>query len=569
MLEHIDSLFDRVPELALFITIALGYTFGKLKIGNFVLGGIAGTLILAVLIGQLGIKLDPGVKSIFFALFIYAVGFQGGPQFFRSLNLQSLRQLISAFVMCLVGLGCVLAAAYIFGLDRGTAAGLAAGGLTQSAIIGTAGEAIQRLNISDDVKQTLEANVAVGYAICYIFGSLGPIIVATWFLPTVMRWDIRAEAKKLAASMSGGKPTPGPGQAEVIRSIDTRVFEISDAAVGKDVHAINATLQDAAVEAVIRDGQSTEVTPDITIQDGDLLVITGVIETLAAGSPMLGSNVPAPRGASLIEEHRDIIVTNKDLIDRTLKDLHEHLDDDTRRGVFLTSIKRLGRDLPLLPDVQLHRGDEIHVTGRPKDLDRVQPKIGYKITAAPVTDFIFFGIGMTVGILVGMITVRLGGVPISLGAGGGCLLSGLVFGWLRAVHPRFAALPTGASNFLRDFGLAVFVAAVGLTAGPKAWESIKEHGLLLLGLGVAVTIIPQIVVFYFSYYVLRIRNPIEALACVVGGRSANPGFAALLNKAGNATPVVTFTITYAVANVFLTLWGPVIIGLVTKNPSTP
>ena len=147
--------------LALFVTIALGYFVGKLKIGSFVLGGIAGTLLVGVAIGQFNVKIDDGIKGIFFALFIYAVGFQGGPQFFRALNLRSLNELLSAFVMCLSGLLCVLVAAWIFGLDRGTAAGLAAGGLTQSAIIGTAGDAISKLDVSDELKQIMQANVAV------------------------------------------------------------------------------------------------------------------------------------------------------------------------------------------------------------------------------------------------------------------------------------------------------------------------------------------------------------------------------------------------------------------------
>jgi putative transport protein len=179
----LESLLNISPLIALFVTVALGYTVGKFKVGSFVLGGIAGTLLVGVIVGQLGIKLDPAIKNIFFALFIYAVGFQGGPQFFRALNLHSLSELISAFVMCVVGLLIVLLCAWLFSLDRGTAAGLAAGGLTQSAIIGTAGDAIARLNVSEQVKELLEANVAVGYAVCYIFGSLGPIIMVTVVLP--------------------------------------------------------------------------------------------------------------------------------------------------------------------------------------------------------------------------------------------------------------------------------------------------------------------------------------------------------------------------------------------------
>jgi len=186
------------PLLALFVTIALGYLVGKIKIGSFVLGGIAGTLLVGVIIGQLGVNIDSGIKNIFFALFIYAVGYQGGPQFFHALNRRSLNQLASAFVMCFVGLLCVLAAAWMFGLDRGMAAGLAAGGLTQSAIIGTAGDAITKLGLSPELTKTMQTNVAVGYAVCYIFGSLGPIIMVSWFLPLIMKWNIRQEAVKLA-----------------------------------------------------------------------------------------------------------------------------------------------------------------------------------------------------------------------------------------------------------------------------------------------------------------------------------------------------------------------------------
>jgi len=197
-MELLHKLFTLEPLLALFTTIALGYLVGKIKIGTFVLGGIAGTLLVGVVIGQIGINIDSGIKSIFFALFIYAVGFQGGPQFFHALNRQSLNQLVSAFVMCFVGLLCVLAAAWIFGLDRGMAAGLAAGGLTQSAILGTAGDAIAKLGLSPEITKTMQTNVAVGYAVCYIFGSLGPIIMVSWFLPLIMKWNIRQEALKLA-----------------------------------------------------------------------------------------------------------------------------------------------------------------------------------------------------------------------------------------------------------------------------------------------------------------------------------------------------------------------------------
>ena len=565
----LNDLFTAQPLLALFITIALGYLIGKIRIGSFVLGGIAGTLLIGVVIGQIGVTIDPGIKTIFFALFIYAVGFQGGPQFFHALNRRSLNQLASAFVMTVVGLITVLVGAWIFGLDRGLAAGLASGGLTQSAILGTAGNAIQHLGLSAAVTKTMQTNVAVGYAVTYIFGSLGPIILVTWFLPAIKRWNVRAEAVKLAAKMSGGHAELDPGQFDAVRPILTRFFTLDEAngSSGKTALELDAALSDAAVEAVVRAGETLALTDKTVLNAGDVVVLSGTPEAMIVGGALVGDEVSAPAGFRLVEESREIILTNKALTSRPLSEIHEHVNVDTRHGVYLTNAKRMGIDLPLLDKVTFDRGDELHFVGRPTDLDRVQSKLGYKIRAAAVADFIFFGIGMTIGLLIGLITFTLWGVPISLGSGVGCLLAGLLFGWLRSVHPRYAALPIGASNFLRDFGLAVFVGIVGITAGPQALVAIQQHGITLFLLGVGVTLIPPILTFFFSFYVRRIRNPIEALACVAGGRSSNPAFAALLVKAGNSTPVVSFTITYAVANVFLTLWGPVIVGIITKNAS--
>ena len=569
MLELLDRLFDTAPLLAVFITVALGHTLGKLTIGQFVLGGVAGSLLMGVLIGQLDIQLDTNIKDIFFALFIYAVGYQGGPQFFRSINRRTLNQLASAFVMCLVGLICVLVSAWSFDLDRGTAAGLAAGGLTQSAIIGTAGDAISKLaGVTAEQIKTMQTNVAVGYAVCYIFGNLGPIIVVTWFLPMVMRWDIRQEAIKLAKTLSGGKTELEPGQFNAIRTVVTRVYQVGDdsKATSKKVIDIDRELTDAAVETVIRDGAAIATDTDTVVKSGDSVAVTGKVAVMKDAGAYFGPESEAPERFELVEERREIILTQGRFLNKTIRQINQELDIETQHGVYLVAITRMGRDVPVLSEIELHRGDELLFIGAPKDLDRIQALLGYKITAAAITDFIFFGVGMALGILLGLIQFKIAGIPVTIGTGGGCLLSGLLFGWLRSTHPRFAALPTGASNFLRDFGLAVFVAIVGISAGPQAVATIQQYGLTLFFLGIGVTIIPQIVVFYFSYYVLRIRNPIEALACVVGGRSANPGFASLLAKAGNATPVVTFTVTYAVANVFLTIWGPLVIGIITKNP---
>jgi putative transport protein len=565
----IYHIFTSQPLFALFLTIALGYFVGKFRIKQFKLGGIAGSLLVGVAIGQLGIKIPSGIDTIFFALFIYAVGYQGGPQFFNALNKQTLVELISATITCILGLICVIVAAKIYHLDRGTAAGLAAGGLTQSAIIGTAGDAIKKLGVSAEMKQVLQSNVAVGYAVCYIFGSFGPILLLATLFPGMMKWNLRLEAKKLAQRNKDGGVTLEAGQFNAIREIDTRVFAIDGQSKLIDVLVKNAFAKDAGIviEAIIRNGQMILIDESTKIVCDDVLAITATINQFVEKGHLIGEEIVTPKSMKLIEEIKKVIITNKNLNRKPLKEITKELNTQFKHGIFITKISHMGEKIAPRDDFQLRLGDEVDLVGKPSDIAPAAKFLGYTLSQEKLTDFIFFGLGMCLGILIGMISFHIFGVAVTLGSGVGCLFSGLVFGWLKSTHPRYGSLPMGASNFLRDFGLAVFVAAIGITAGPQAIETMKKYGLELFFLGVGVTLIPQIIAFYVSYYLLKIKNPITLLATIAGGRSANPGFAALLEKAGNSTPVVPFTATYAIANILLTLWGPLIIGIIATNPS--
>ncbi|ANP78268.1 aspartate-alanine antiporter [Vibrio crassostreae 9CS106] len=568
-MDIISNLFDMAPFVALFITLSLGYMVGKITIGRFVLGGVAGTLLMGVIIGQFGVQIDPGVKSIFFALFIYAVGYQGGAQFFKALNFRTINILLSAVVMTVSGLLCVLAAAWLFDLDRGTAAGLAAGGLTQSAIIGTAGDAIARLGgVSEEAKHLMQTNVAVGYAVTYIFGSLGPILMVTWVFPTLMKWDIRAEAIKMAEANSDGNAELGAGEFNAMTKLETRAFEIkAESKVnGLTLAQINQDSIDACIEVIERDGKAIEADKFTKLQQGDVLVITGTRKAIGQlKGDSVGSEVVLPEEYEVIEENRQLIADNKQLIGRTLGQIKSEANKGTYRGVYVTDYLREGVSIPVHADLVVKKNDVIQLTGSPSDINRVQGTIGKPMNSATMTDFIVLGMGMVLGLLIGLINFKIAGIPVTIGSGAGCLVSGLIVGWLRSRNPHVAQFPESAASFIRDFGLAAFVGIVGLQAGPQAVDTIKEHGMSLLFLGVAVTIIPQIISFFFSYFVLKIKNPVEALGCVTGGRSANPAFAALMEKTGNATPVFSFTVTYAVANVLLTLWGPIIVGIITVN----
>ncbi|EJL6726737.1 aspartate-alanine antiporter [Vibrio alginolyticus] len=568
-MEIISNLFDMAPFVALFITLSLGYMVGKITIGRFVLGGVAGTLLMGVIIGQFGVHIDPGVKSIFFALFIYAVGYQGGAQFFKALNFRTINILLSAVVMTVSGLLCVLAAAWMFDLDRGTAAGLAAGGLTQSAIIGTAGDAIARLGVvTEETKHLMQTNVAVGYAVTYIFGSLGPILMVTWVFPTLMKWDIRAEAIALEEKNSNGKRDLAPGEFNAVTALVTRAFKVSKdgGLAGKTLAQLNQHALAACIELIQRDGKVLDVDKFTALKEGDVIVVTGrrnAVHQLQDG--LADNEIALPEGYEVIEENRQLIADNRKLIGKSLQEIKEASNQGSMRGIYVTDYIREGNSIEMTPDLVVKKNDVIQLTGTAKDINRVEKNIGQRMGSANVTDLVVLGMGMVVGLLIGLISFKIAGIPVTIGSGAGCLISGLIVGWLRSRNPHVAQFPVGAANFIRDFGLAAFVGIVGLEAGPQAVDTIKEHGMSLLFLGMGVTIIPQIISFFFSYFVLKIKNPVEALGCVTGGRSANPAFAALMEKTGNATPVFSFTVTYAVANVLLTLWGPIIVGIITLN----
>ncbi len=469
-MELIHDLFKAEPLTALFASIALGYFVGKLKIGRFVLGGIAGTLLIGVLIGQFRVQIHPSIETFSFALFIYAVGYQGGPKFISSLNLKSLAQLSSATLMTFIGLGTVLLAAWWFNLDRGTAAGLAAGGLTQSAIIGTADSALARLDLAPEVIKQMKTNVAVGYAVCYIFGSLGPILVVAWFLPMVMKWDLRKEAIDLAKKLAGGKAELEPGQFNAVNDLTTRFFMATDA--GGTVDSFNKAYADTAIVCLIRDGKSIDFDADTVLESGDAIGVLGFTKAFDQVCHDFSKEITSPDGVQIVEEKRELIMSGASKY-KSLADFRRDVSG-VGSGVFLQGAKRRGDTINLTPDFLFRGGDSLELVGLSKDLNAAQSKIGHKVSAAAVTDFIFFGIGMTIGMLIGLITFKLGSIPVTLGSGVGCLLSGLLFGWVRFTRPRFAALPEGASNFLRDFGLAVFVALVGINAAPQALDAIKQ-----------------------------------------------------------------------------------------------
>lgn len=556
------DVFRQSPEIALFLSLALGYWVGKFHFGKFQLGGVAGSLLAAVLFSQVGIHIDNGIKAVLFALFIYAVGFESGPQFFRSLGRQSIREIVMAILLAISGLVTVVVLAKLMDLDKGIAAGIAAGGLTQSAIIGTASSAIEKLGLVADETQRLQANVAIGYAVTYIFGSFGAIIVCVNILPWFMKRGIRDDAVKAEAEMLKGAHVYGVGEAPALPELVGRVYRIGEGAgmtVG-DVEALS-TSGAVTIERIKRGGKIIGVEAGTLLQAGDLILVVGRRSAIVGLEDRLGSEVSGAEGLELVVTTRDIAVRGKEFVGKTVAQILA-VSGDLRHGIYVLGVTRGGSKLELADDTVIRAGDIVTVHGVQEDLQRLASRVGPAIVPSDKTDFVFHGLGVAVGLLVGLAVVRIGSIPLTLGSGGGALMAGLVFGWYRSRNMTLGNMPTAASTLLRDLGLAGFVAVVGLQSGQQAVSTIMQSGLSIFFAGVIVTILPLILTMLVGRYLLRYENVAVFAGALSGSRSANPAFGEILDQAGNSVPTTSFAITYALANVFLTLLGPLIVAFV-------
>jgi aspartate-alanine antiporter len=561
-MSFLQSIFHQSPEIALFLSLAGGYWIGKFQFGKFQLGGVAGSLLVAVVLSQIGITIDNGIKAVLFALFIYAVGFESGPQFFRSLGRKSVREIVMAAVLAISGLLTVVVLAKMFGLDKGLAAGIAAGGLTQSAIIGTASSAIGKLGLAADETQRLQANVAIGYAVTYIFGSFGAIIVCVNILPWFMGRSIRDEAVKAEAEMLAGAKVYGPGETPALPDLVGRLFQVSQAA-GRTVSEIEAGAKGAAIaiERVKRAGAIIGVEPDLKLQADDIVLVVGRRGAVVGMANTIGTETQSSDGMDMVVATRDVVIGNKEFAGKSVAEIIE-ATKELRHGVFVLQVKRGGNPLTLVADTRIEAGDVVTVHGLQEDLQRIAKRVGTVIMPSDKTDFVFHGLGIVVGLLVGLAVIRIGSIPLTLGSGGGALLAGLAFGWYRSRNMTLGNMPTAASTLLRDLGLAGFVAVVGLQSGQQAVHTIAENGISIFLIGVVVTILPLIITMLVGRYILRYDNTAIFAGALSGSRSANPAFGEILDKAGNTVPTTPFAITYALANVFLTLLGPLVVAFV-------
>jgi putative transport protein len=555
----IKWVISTAPEIFLLLAIALGTALGRLQVKGFSIGTTACTLIVAVILGQLGtFVIPPPFKSIFFSLFVFTIGYKSGPEFFASLSLRTLSQVGVALVVGSTGLLIVLAFAFIFHLDSGTASGLAAGSLTQSAMIGTASGALAQLGLPDDVLREQQANVAAGYAVTYILGYILTLLFVPFAAPWLMRVDLKKEAAELEAALSGGKP-PKAGNLGY-QKFKARAYRVTVGA-GQTVGAIEDCIgQRVVVERIVRRGSDVESSRPTILEAGDEIVLAGPAAALIKEGALIGTEI---EGAEVLREVMGdalgVLVNNRALHGRTLSEIADRLGA-AARGVFLRDLTRGREQVPLSPQTTIYLGDIMTLVGATRDVERAATKVGQVLRYGDRTDVTFLAAGIAAGLLTGLLSVRVGSFALTLGGAGGALLAGLICGWLRTRRPTVGSYPPAAQQALSEIGLGGFIAAIGLANGPAALAAIQANGLLLLSMGMVVTLIPLTIATVVAHRLLRM-NPVIICGALAGAMTVDAAITGCCERADSQTPVLGVAVPYAVGNVLLTILGPVIVTL--------
>ena len=548
------------PELVIFLTLALGYFIGNLKIGPFSLGSVTGTLLVGVLIGQLVIEISPRLKSVFFTMFLFAVGYSVGPQFVRGVARDGAPQAVFAVVISVLCLLCTWLAARIAGYDVGLAAGLLAGTQTISASIGLATGAINNAGLQN--AQEMIDQIPVAYAISYLWGTIGTGVILAMLGPKLLGIDLEKECKDYEAKLSEGEPETGMDSAW--HQLQMRAFVVAEDSprAGKTVAEAEIIHRDARmyIERIRRNGEILDFDSSSVLRPGDVVSVSGRTEALIDLSQE-GKEVADKELLDIPVESVDLVVTSKKVNGRTLIDLAH---DDFARGVYLQKITRgaTSVDVPLHAQTKIYRGDILKLAGSKTHVARVEKAVGYAERPSAMTDMIWVGLFIIVFGLIGALSFNVGGIPLTLSSSGGVLIGGLVLGWLRGVRPTFGRLPEPTQWFMNSVGLNVFIAIVGISAGPGFVEGLKTAGVSLFLWGVFATSVPMLLAPYIGKYIFNFHPAIN-LGCCGGARTSTASAAMVGEVAKSNIPMLGYTVPYAVSNTLLTLWGMVIVLMMT------
>jgi len=566
MIDWLFATLRQYPEIAIFLTLAIGFYFGKFKFKGIGLGAVTATLLAGVLIGQIGgITIAQPLKSTVFLMFLFAVGYGVGPQFVRGVAKDGLPQALFSVVQCLLCLAVPVVIAKLAGYDMGYAAGLYSGSQTISAAMGLSTDAINQKGLDPAAAKQMIDSMPVAYAVTYMFGTVGSALVIALLGPALLRINLEKACKDYEEKQGGGSSKEMGGAGSAWHRWVVRGFRVRQGSklAGLRAAEAEATASESRlyVLRIRRGGKIEEATADTVLAEGDVVAIAGAREVLVKAAGEGAQEVEDPELLNVPIEGVDVYVTSKEVDGKTLVELGKL---PGARGVFLRKIVRgsTATEIPILPNTKVERGDILTVVGRTQDVAVATKLLGVADRPTDVSDVAFIGGAIVIGALIGALVLKVGGVPLTLSTAGGALVSGLFFGWLRSVKPTFGRIPSPTVWFMNNVGLNIFIAIVGISAGPGFVDGLRTQGAGLFLWGALATTVPLVLGMFIGKFAFRFHDAL-LLGIVSGARTTTASLGLVCDAAKSQIPALGYSVTYAVGNTLLTIWGMVLILLLS------
>ncbi|BAF71861.1 aspartate:alanine exchanger family transporter [Sulfurovum sp. NBC37-1] len=535
-------------DLSFFLVLGIGYLIGKIRFGSVSLGSVAGVLFAGLIFGYFGFKISSSAQMIGFSLFIFSVGYQAGPGFVAVLKQDGLKYFALAVVVATTGFLIAAAWAYFLALPPGMSAGLLSGGLTSSPTLAAAQDAVQSGSVTMQEgwsNDQLIKNMSMGYAVTYIFGLVG-LIMTVQYLPKLLGIDLSEEAKRFSTS---GEESVGLPDNVVLRAYRITNPEVESLSLDElrdkywDRRSVVKVKRDDAFFPVDENG----------LKVGDVIEVLGPRRYFAEKVSKIAEEIVPEWTSEDVQDSAQIIVENDAVIGRPL---HE-LAIGRRFGLMLMEIRRKGKRIGYDDNTVLGKNDVITVLGTPHQIEAMGEFMGKVERDGVETDMITLSFGIVIGLLIGTLSVTVGGVSIGLGSAGGLLVSGLFIGFRRSIKPTFGQLPEATRWFLMEFGLLLFMAGVGMRAGSGIIGTLQQNGLTLVIAGICVTIIPILVGYFVGRRFLKI-SPALIFGAITGAMTSGAALSVVIKEAKSPVPALGYTGTYAFANVLLVIAGSLI-----------
>lgn len=569
MLHWLLDTLIKYPSIPIFLTIGLGFYLGKFKYKTFALGTVTSVLLVGVAIGYLvnkfagePIEIGAPLKSLFFLIFLFAIGYKCGPQFVAAIRGQGIKQVIFAVVVCGLCLAVTWACAKVMNYNAALATGLFSGAQTISAVIGVGTDTINSLpNLDAATKKEWIDIIPVCYAVTYVFGTIGSAFILGNLGPALLGGlkKVRQQTKQYEQELNHSTLSDDPAFIDGNRPISFRAYKVS-----ADHFSTPQTVAEIEkyflgegrrlfVERVRQasDNQIVAPTADLKIGLGDEIVLSGRHEFIIQDESWIGPEIDDVALLTFNVEKTKVMV-NKKTAGLTVDALRSK---PFMYGVIIESISRQGGvAIPVLAGTKLMQGDMLVIEGLPQEVSAATSQIGIEEKPTTATDLIFVSLAIVIGALIGAVTLDIHNIPVSLSTSGGALIAGLFFGWLRTKHPSVGIIPESSLWLMQNLGLNMFIAVIGIQSGPTFFSGLQQVGWMFFVMGIIATSVPLLIAMFLGAKVFKFHPAIN-LGCCAGSRTTTAALGAVTASLGSSVPALGYTITYAIGNTLLILMG--------------